>query len=124
MSKLTRIRKETIDNLQYADYLRLIRFTNHDALAAEIFEDESGAYLQKRAQYLKSKLSSERRAQISKMVGWIEPTNLKTCICCNLKKPTTEFFRLQRSTDGFSYYCKECQKTGRWRQKDATNIED
>lgn len=35
----------------------------------------------------------------------------KVCIKCHQEKPVTEFYRHKRSKDGYSCYCKECQKT-------------
>ena len=33
---------------------------------------------------------------------------MKTCNCCGVEKPKTEFYKNKSRKDGFEYHCKEC----------------
>lgn len=39
-----------------------------------------------------------------------EPSNLKTCSNCRLRKPLTEYYRNSSRKDGYNLWCKNCLK--------------
>ena len=47
---------------------------------------------------------------------------MKTCACCKVKKPYTEFCKNKTRKDGYHYYCNECHSISNKRWRDS-NIE-